>query len=261
MARPVSASTVMPSRAMAPDVLLNFDVATPTLIAARSLQERVDRKYVLGAGTLEPLLAHLCHEYSLLRAGEQDWARYESIYLDTPGLDLYHAHRCGRRPRHKIRIRHHVERQLSFLEIKSKTNSGRTVKRRLPLPYGQNHLGAAERQFIENYAPVDAVRLMPCITISFMRLTLVGRGLNERLTFDRDLTCAGGPREGRFSRVVIAEVKQAQYSNHLGAVAALRSLHAREAAFSKYCVGTVLVAPVAGNIFKPTLRAVERLSA
>jgi hypothetical protein len=60
---------------------------------------------------------------------------------------------------------------------------------------------------------------------------------------------------------VIVEVKQAEYSNHLGAVAALRGLHAREAAFGKYCVGTILVAPVAGNIFKPTLKAVERLSA
>jgi hypothetical protein len=60
---------------------------------------------------------------------------------------------------------------------------------------------------------------------------------------------------------VIGEVKQAQYSNHLGAVAALRDLHVREATFSKYCVGTALVAAVAGNVFKPTLKAVERLSA
>jgi len=261
MARPVSASTVMPSRAMAPDVLLNFDVATPTLIAARSLQQRVDRKYVLGAGTLEPLLAHLCHEYSLLRAGEQDWARYESIYLDTPGLDLYHAHRCGRRPRYKIRIRHHVERQLSFLETKRKTNSSRTVKRRLAIPYRQNHLGSRERQFIEAHTPVDAVRLMPCVSTFFLRLTLVGKDLNERLTFDRDVTFVSGLHEVCLSRVVIAEVKQAVFSNHLGAVAALRSLHVREMAFSKYCVGTILVAPVAGSIFKPTLKAVERLSA
>jgi hypothetical protein len=63
------------------------------------------------------------------------------------------------------------------------------------------------------------------------------------------------------SRIVIAEVKQAEYSNHLGAVAALRGFHVREAAFSKYCVGTVLVEAVAGSIFKPTLKAVERLSA
>jgi hypothetical protein len=250
-----------PSHATGLDALPDFEVATAALIEARSLQQRVDRKYLLRADALELLLARLGRGYCLLRGGEQGWARYESIYLDTPGRELYHAHRCGRRPRYKIRIRHHVERQRSFLEIKSKTNSGRTVKRCLALPYGQNHLEAPDRRFIETYAPVDTVHLMPCVSISFVRLTLVAKGLNERVTFDRDVTFVGGPREERFSRVVIAEIKQAEYSNHLGAVAEFRTLHVREVAFSKYCVGTILVAPVAGNIFKPTLKAVERLSA
>ena len=102
---------------------------------------------------------------------------------------------------------------------------------------------------------------MPCVSVSFQRLTLVGTGFNERLTFDRDVMFVGGRRQERLSRIVIGEVKQARYSNHLGAVAALRELHVREAAFSKYCVGTNLVAAVAGNRFKPTLKAIERLSA
>jgi hypothetical protein len=243
------------------DVVRAFDIATPAVVEARSLQQRIDRKYLLAADHLEPLLARLRLGYCLLRAGERGWARYESVYLDTPDRTLYHAHRCGRRPRYKVRIRHHVDRQLSFLEIKSKTNSGRTVKRCLALPYGQNHLEDPERRFIEAYAPVDTVRLMPCVSISFVRLTLVAKDINERLTFDRDVTFVGGSREQRFPGVVIAEIKQAEYSNHLGAVAEFRTLHVREAAFSKYCVGTILVAPVAGNIFKPTLRALERLSA
>jgi len=154
-----------------------------------------------------------------------------------------------------------VDRQVTFLEIKSKDNRGRTVKRRLVLPYGQSYLGSSERQFVEAHTPVDGVRLMPCLSTSFLRLTLVDKDLNERLTFDRDVTFVGGPHAQRLSRVVIVEVKQAEYSNHLGAVTALRRLHVREAAFSKYCVGTILVTPVAGNIFKPTLKAVERLSA
>ena len=243
------------------DLLRGFDVATTALIEARSLQQRVDRKYLLAADALAPLLALLRTDYCLLRAGEHGWARYESIYLDTPDRTLYHAHRCDRRPRYKVRIRHHVDRQLSFLEIKSKSKSGRTMKRRLALPHGQNHLGAPERQFIETHAPIDSVLLMPCVSICFLRLTLVGHSLNERLTLDRDVTFVSRPREEHFSRVAIAEIKQAEYSNHLGAISALRTLHAREVAFSKYCVGTILVAPVAGNVFKSTLKAVERLSA
>jgi len=215
---------------------------------------------LLAAGALEPVLECLRPGYCLLHAGEHVWARYESIYLDTPDRQLYHDHRRGRRPRYKIRIRHHVDRQVTFLEIKSKNNSARTVKRRLALPYGQNHLGSYERQFIEAHTPVDGVRLMPCVSTSFLRLTLVGNDLNERLTFDRDLTFVGGTREERLSRIVIGEVKQARYSNHLGAVAAFRELHVREAAFSKYCVGTSLLTDVADNIFKPTLKAIERIS-
>jgi VTC domain-containing protein len=254
-------AVIAPPGALGLDLLRGFDIAGTALIEARALQQRVDRKYLLAADALEPLLARLRPEYSVLHAGEQGWARYENIYFDTPDRTFYHAHRCGRRPRYKVRIRHHVDRQLSFLEIKSKINSGRTVKRRLALPYGQNHLGGPELRFIDTWATTNSVRLMPCVSISFLRLTLVGKGLNERLTFDRDVSFADGPREERFSRVVVAEVKQVVYSNHLGAVPALRTLHAREVAFSKYCIGTLLVAPVAGNIFKPTLKAVERLSA
>jgi hypothetical protein len=243
------------------DLLRGFDVATAALIDARSLQQRIDRKYLLAAGALEPILACLRPGYSVLRAGQHVWARYESIYLDTPDRRFYHDHRCGRRPRYKVRIRHHVDRQLSFLEIKIKTNSSRTVKRRVAIPFGHNRLGVPEQEFIETYVPTDGVRLMPSVSISFFRLTLVGKELNERLTFDRDVIFASGPREEHFPRVVIAEIKQAAYSNRLGAVPALRKHHAREVAFSKYCVGTILVAPVAGNIFKPTLKAMERLSA
>ena len=222
------------SRAGDLDLLRGFDVATAALIDARSLQQRIDRKYLLASGALESLLACLRPGYSLLPAGRHGWARYDSIYLDTPERQLYHDHRCGRRPRYKIRIRHHVARQVTFLEIKSKNNSGRTLKRRLALPYGQNHLGSGERQFIEAHTAIDSVRLMPCVSTSFLRLTLVGKDLNERLTFDRDVTFTGGAHAERFARVVIAEIKQAEYSNHRGAVAALRGLHSREAAFSKY---------------------------
>ncbi len=258
----MSANAVaVPSRDTGLDVLGDFDVATAALIEARSLQQRIDRKYLLGTDALEPLLARLRPGYCLLRAGQHVWARYESIYLDTPGRELYHAHRCGRRPRYKVRIRHHVDRQLTFLEIKSKDISGRTVKRRLALAYRQNHLGSREREFIEGHAPFDGARLIPCVSVSFLRVTLVATGLNERLTFDRDVTFVGDTHEKRLSRIVIGEVKQAHYSNHHGAVTALRGLHVREATFSKYCVGTTLVAAVAGNVFKPTLKAVERLSA
>jgi hypothetical protein len=108
-------------------------VAPPALVQARALQQRVDRKYLLAENEMERLLHHLHPHCWLLRAGRDGWARYDNLYFDSQERELYHAHRRGRRPRYKVRIRHHIDRQLSFVEIKRKDNSGRTVKLRLPV--------------------------------------------------------------------------------------------------------------------------------
>lgn len=248
------------------DTLRCFVVASPALVETRSLQQRIDRKYLLAPRDVAGVLARLQRSHCILRAGEHAWTRYQSVYLDTPERDLYHAHRCGRRPRYKLRLRHHLDRQLSFLEIKRKDKSGRTVKHRLPLPFGQEDLTSRERPFIEAHAPLIGKRLYPQIAISFQRLTLVGSVVDERVTLDRGMTLDRGSTVAaatsveQLGRVVIAEVKQARYVNHSGAVESLRSVHAREMALSKYCLATALVAPVRANVFKPTLRAVARLT-
>ena len=257
----MSMNAVAPSHIPVLEIVCGFDLAPAALIEARSLQRRVDRKYLLGADTLDRLLSRLRHSHCVLRAGQQVWARYESLYFDTPDRLLYHTHRCGRRPRYKVRIRRHIDRELSFLEIKRKENSGRTVKRRLALPYSQTDLGSRERTFIESHTPLHGTGLFPRVSISFRRLTLLGSDINERVTFDRDLTVVVGTRAEQLARIVIAEVKQSCHVNHSGAVAAFRGLNVREEALSKYCLATILVAPVRANIFKPALKAIERLSA
>lgn len=237
-----------------------FDPASPALVESRALQQRVDRKYLIAAADLTAVLAGLAPGHCLLLAGERAWARYQSLYFDTPDLWFFHAHRCGRRPRYKVRIRHHLDRALSFLEVKQKERSGRTAKHRLPLPAGQNDLGPRERQFIDGHAPLAGRRLVPRLTMSFERLTLVGRDADERVTLDRELTVVAGAAVAALGAVVIAEVKQARHRNHSGAIDVLRRVHAPEVALSKYCVATVLVAPVPANVFKPALRAVARLA-
>ena len=229
------------------DILRRFAIALPSLIEARSLQQRVDRKYLLAASDITCLLACLQQSHCVVRACEHGWARYDSIYFDTPDRGLYHSHRCGRRPRYKVRIRHHVDRALSFLEVKRKDRSGRTTKHRLALPYRQDTLGPHERTFIGTHAALDSTPLLPRVSISFQRLTLVGSSVNERVTLDRELVVAPGNCVETLGRVVIAEVKQSHYLNHAGAVAGFRHLHAREVALSKYCLATLLWRP-----FPPT---------
>jgi hypothetical protein len=249
-----------PSEAMELDILRSFGIASPALVEARSLQQRFDRKYLFAAHDIACVLVHLRHSHCVLRAGDRVWARYQSVYLDTPDRELYHAHRCDRRPRFKVRIRHHVDRQLSFLEVKRKDNTGRTAKHRLGLLFGQADLSSRERTFIDAHAPLAGKCLLPCVAISFQRLTLVGRVLDERVTFDRGLMVAAGTSVEELGRVVIAEVKQGHYVNHGGAVEGFRRGNVREMALSKYCLATALVAPVPANVFKPALRAIGRLS-
>lgn len=236
-----------------------FEVAAAALVERRALQRRLDRKFLLGGPALSPLFDQLSSGYVLLLAGDQEWARYESVYFDTPHRELFHAHRRGLRPRYKIRIRHHLDRRLSFLEIKHKERSGRTTKMRLALPFGSTALTDRERRFIQSHAPVAPGRLVPCVSISFLRLTLLGRDAHERLTFDRQLRMSDSERIEELPRIVVAEVKQERHAA-AGAVAALLAQQAREASVSKYCLGTVLLAPVPANVFKPALRAIERLS-
>jgi hypothetical protein len=241
------------------EAVADFDVAAPGLVERRALQRRIDRKFLLGGSALPPLFGHLRSAYVLVLAGDREWARYESVYFDTPERELFHAHRRGVRPRYKIRIRHHVDRGLSFLEVKHKERSGRTTKTRLALPCGADRLTPRELQFIGAHVPVTTTRLVPCVAVSFLRLTLLGRDAHERLTFDRRLRLSDDVRVEQLPDVVVAEVKQERHASG-GAVAALLAQHAREAAVSKYCLGTVLLAPVPGNVFKPALRAIERFS-
>jgi hypothetical protein len=257
----VTAHAVIDGAAADSTLVRSFDVAPAELAESRALQQRVDRKYLLATGNLELLLRFLRPEHLVLLAGHVAWARYDSLYFDLVGRELYHAHRRGLMPRYKVRIRHHLDRQLTFLEIKRKERSGRTAKWRLSLPFGQVALGTDERLFIDTHTPLPSASLVPTVSISFKRLTLLGRAFNERVTLDQHLTVTSGGRQASIPPAVIAEVKQPRFSHQTDAVSALRSVHAREMAFSKYCLGTLLSSSVRGNVFRPLLHALDRISA
>jgi VTC domain len=127
------------------------------------------------------------------------------------------------------------------------------------LPFSAAALTPRELRFIEAHAPITAARLVPCVSISFLRLTLVGRDAHERLTIDRNLRLSDGVQVEELPHVVVAEVKQERHAT-AGAIATLLAQQAREVSLSKYCLGTILLASVPANVFKPALRAIERVS-
>jgi hypothetical protein len=241
--------------------LSSFRGAPRELVERRVLQQRIDRKYVFAADLLEPMLAELSAHFSLVLAASAPLATYNTVYFDTPERLLYHNHRRGRMPRHKVRVRHHVERRLSFLEIKCKTGDSRTRKARTERPFGALAFDSDAEAFVAGSCPVAPDLLVPQVWMTFRRITLVGNDIDERVTIDCDLGVAAGQQSRQLPGVAVVEVKQARHRNDTASIRALRSLHLRERAFSKYCIGTALLEPVRSHAFQPALRLVDRLSA
>lgn len=237
----------------------HFATAHPALVLSRSLQQRVDRKFLLSEPRLPALLSRVRSSFSALAAGDTFWAHYDSIYFDTPDRLLYHAHRRDRLPRFKVRIRRHVERQLAFLEIKRKDANRRTTKHRLPVPVTQSVLGERESAFLIECVPALAgCHLAAVMSVSFLRLTLVANEAMERITLDQGLVFESGQQRIAMPSLIVGEVKQGHVMNRSGSVGAFRATRAREASFSKYCIGTALLSDAPANMFKPSLRAAVR---
>lgn len=242
------------------EALDRFSDVPQALLASRALLRRVDRKYTLAAHRVEPILANLGNAYGVLRAGSSVAARYRTIYFDTPELHLYHAHRRGRPERYKVRVRHHVDREMSFVEVKHRNAIGRSSKSVLPRPFGTSTLDDDALTFIDRHCPVSARALVPQVWIAFRRITLVGYELDERITIDCNFEYGAGCKSERWPFVAIAEIKQGRRINSTPSILALRSVGVVERSISKYCVATTRLTDAPGNVFKPALRALEQAS-
>ena len=244
-----------------PPALEGIEEASVELLGGRSLLRRVDRKYLLSKHSLNDFVARLGTDVRVLRTAGRLAARYHTAYFDTPDRQMYHDHRRGRVPRYKVRARHHVDRGMSFLEIKCKKSDGRTAKSILDRSFGADDLDADALRFIGEHCPVDGTRLMPRASVTFTRATLLGDKIDERITLDWDVELFDDERRVRLPRVAVVEIKQGRFSSHTPAVWALRTMGVRERQVSKYCLATAMLAPVTTNTFRPVLLAVERLSA
>src|SRR6185369_17256087 len=117
----VPATTAQDGRAFGDQALLAldaFETASLDLLNTRLLQDRIDRKYLVARRNFTSLLDQLCTGYRVVRAAGRPAATYDTLYFDTADRRLYEDHRRERGRRYKVRIRHHFERELSFLEVK-----------------------------------------------------------------------------------------------------------------------------------------------
>ncbi|HUQ08535.1 MAG TPA: polyphosphate polymerase domain-containing protein [Kofleriaceae bacterium] len=243
-------------------VAAEFPAASVELREGRELLRRVDTKFLCPREIALDVVATLVGNYAALPTPGGNLATYRSLYFDTSDLRCYHDHRRGRRLRHKVRIRHYPERELTYLEVKTKRNEAVTDKQRQQLAFRAEHLGDGEQAFLAGVTDLPVHDLRPMMRIDFRRLSLVSLHSAERVTIDCDLVAAtlDGAQWDAGDRVVV-EVKQAPFCVRTPVMRALLAHGQREQSMSKYTIATAFVRPeLRKNRLLPALKAIERMA-
>lgn len=245
--------------------LTDFEPITLQQMKGISLMNRIDTKFCAPAGQLKELL-DICREhYYVQEIGDVRLATYDTLYYDTDDYSAFRIHRAGKAPRQKIRARCYVDGGGdTFIEVKNKTNKGRTKKKRTSFPYElfERFMDDAQANaFVQPLCFWDTSELSPALRISFRRITLVNKEKTERVTIDTALEFHN-PRTGLdydLSDIVVIELKRDgnKPSRMLNILLDMRIMPAK---FSKYCTGIMLTTPgIRLNRFKPRIIALKKI--
>ena len=228
---------------------------------SRDLRRRTDSKFVLSPAGAVDLVSALNGDYAVLTAGAGRVASYRTLYFDTQELDFFHAHRRGRRVRHKVRIRHYPDRHLTLLEVKTRRSELETNKVWRERQYGDDVLTHEDQVFVDANTGVGR-DVLPEVWTDFRRVTLLGLHNNERVTIDFNLEVSRGARRRSLAGIAIVEVKQWPFLPASAVMSALRAAGQRPGWASKYCTAVAFTRPgLRFNALLPGLRALERRAA
>jgi hypothetical protein len=241
-------------------IVQEFQPVTLEALDALSLMNRTDSKCVFHAKYLPEVLARVASHYLVLEINNQRLMPYRSTYFDTPDYLLYLRHHNGARPRYKVRLRDYLVSDRSFFEIKRKTNTDKTKKKRIEVPFHTQIINEECQKFLELNSPLGNMNLRSTLENSFSRITLAGFASNERVTLDVDMTYRTKRNELSMAGLVIAEIKQGSASKNSPMLQTLHDMHLTAAGFSKYCIGLVsLVEGLKYNNFKPKLLTIKKI--
>lgn len=221
-----------------------FNVAGPERHQTCRLQRRFDTKFVIPPDELSEFLCFMLPDYRIALAGESRAASYTTSYFDTSCLTFFNQHLRGRRPRFKVRIRHHLERELSFFEIKRKNPGGSTSKFRAPIKHGRATLTPSEVDKACQYTSVSDP-LSCALEVTCHRILLFHRTREERVTIDYNMQMSSRSQDTQTSALVL-EVKQPRIDRTSPALSWCRKRKHHVTSLSKYCYGVAGLHP-AGN--------------
>lgn len=243
------------------ELLKPFETITLEEMKSVKLMNRTDTKFVTNTSKLYQLLKMAQQDYYVQVIDGERNLDYDTIYFDTTAFDMYNMHQSGHLNRQKIRFRTYCINHLQFMEVKTKNNHGRTKKKRIEVS-DMDLNDEEKRQFLHKHLRYDVEKLQPVLSNHFSRVTLVNKGMTERLTIDTGLNfhnvLNGSDKD--MGQLVVIELKRdgLVYSPVLQM---LRQLRIQPHGFSKYCMGSALTGqdhlPV--NRFKCKLIEINKL--
>ena len=212
-----------------------FPIADVSLLQRRSLQKRLDQKYILSGDKMPALLEILKGKFHIIPTSNHHVAEYQTQYFDTKEYAFFTSHLRGKRPRHKVRIRRYPDRNLCMLECKKKNAADLTIKTSLEVPYDTNSL--SEHLSFFDALPIDGESLSPSLSNTFHRITLLHKTLEERLTIDFNISFYTQDKGFSLDNCIIVERKRHPVSKDSIVHSLLRSIRAYPLSISKYCIG------------------------
>jgi hypothetical protein len=228
-----------------------------------SLQNRIDKKYILHIDQLPRVLEQIIDSYMVLEINNSRLFSYKTIYFDTPDYQFYKDHHNGLTNRIKVRCRQYVESGTTFFEIKRKYQGYRTDKYRANISDLLYDLQTDQYDEIKSrYKKHQIDHLGITLHNFFQRATLVSKKLTERVTIDFNLQFSNGGRDAVVDDIVIIEVKQSKNDERSAIVQALKKERIYSSSISKYTYGLMLVGNgVKYNAFKNLLYKVNKIQA
>ena len=226
------------------------------------LMNRTDTKFVTSKENLVRLLTLARGKYYAQFHNESKIANYLTTYWDTDQHRFYLDHHNGRSPRQKVRVRTYMDSDITFLEIKTKNNHGRTKKKRVAVPSQQITGEGGNEEFLQERVHLSIGDIHPTVRNQFHRITLVNKGKTERLTIDYDVRFHNleTGQDASVGPLVIIELKR-DGNVYSPVLEILRQLRIKPSGFSKYCIGSVMTnRGLKQNRFKQRLVKLSKLA-
>ena len=245
-------------------VLGKFKPITLAEMDSVKLLNRQDTKFVITRDKLFDILNDIKDDYKILEIQNIRVNTYETLYYDTEDKKAYRRHHNGRSNRYKVRYRKYKESDLSFFEVKFKSNKNRTIKNRIVKSDISMELDEQDLQLLDEHTPLNPDKLTPLLWVYFKRITLVSRDMSERMTIDLGLQYKDPSKNSALPPMdlIVVEVKQARFTRSSKIISSLHQHKSYPLKVSKYCLGIISCFgdEVKTNYFKKKLLKIAKIT-